>query len=122
MTKSTPAPDAVRLVPVEPTREMWAAGGTAACQTANQHHDKVVEAVWSAMLAAAPAPATAGGGDALRVAVEALEPFSRMWGEWREDERPSDDRSAWGFNSAVLTWGDFRRATEALAALKSEGK
>lgn len=42
-------------VPVEPTREMWAAGGTAACQAANQHHDKVVEGVWSAMVAAAPA-------------------------------------------------------------------
>jgi hypothetical protein len=45
---------AVRMVPVEPTREMWAAGGTAALQTAHQHHDKIVETVWSAMLAAAP--------------------------------------------------------------------
>ena len=50
--------ETLRLVPVEPTREMWAAAGTAACNTAHQHHDKIVEAVWSAMLSAAPTPST----------------------------------------------------------------
>lgn len=41
-------------VPRETTREMWAAGGTAACNMQHQHHDAIVEAVWRAMLAAAP--------------------------------------------------------------------
>lgn len=45
---------ASRLVPIEPTREMWAAGGTAAVAKAGYHHDIVVEAVYSAMVAAAP--------------------------------------------------------------------
>ncbi len=60
--------------------------------------------------------------DALRVAVEkALEPFERMWAE-HGDFPPTDDRHAWGFNGADLYWGDFRRAAEALAALKAEKK
>lgn len=62
MVNKIPSPQGV-VVPVEPTREMWAAGGTAACQAANQHHDKVVEGVWSAMLAAAPAPSSLAGGE-----------------------------------------------------------
>lgn len=64
---------------------------------------------------------TPAADDALRVAVEkALEPFERMWAE-HGDLPPTDDRYAWGFNRADLYWGDFRRAAEALAALKSEG-
>ena len=46
-----------KLVPVEPTREMWAAAGD--CVTTLQwtgigHHDKISSAVYRAMLAAAP--------------------------------------------------------------------
>lgn len=46
-------PETVK-VPVEPVRDMWAAGGTAVCDTRNRHHDVVVKAVWAAMLAARP--------------------------------------------------------------------
>lgn len=57
-------PESVRegwvLVPVEPTREMWAAAGDAVV-SAHQHgrrdHDSIAFAVWSGMLAAAPKPA-----------------------------------------------------------------
>lgn len=41
-------------VPVEPTREMWAAGANAVVGYKQRHHDKVVEDVWLAMLTAAP--------------------------------------------------------------------
>ena len=43
-----------KLVPVEPTREMWAAAGNAVVALNSQHHDAVSEAVYKAMLAAAP--------------------------------------------------------------------
>lgn len=54
----------------------------------------------------------------------ALEPFATLYRESMRDfpdgtrkfERP-DDRHAWGFNNANLTWGDFRRA----AALQPSG-
>lgn len=49
-------------VPVEPTREMWAAAGTAVCNLQRRgvgHHDAISEAVWAAMIAAASPPATA---------------------------------------------------------------
>ncbi|MGI4811921.1 MAG: hypothetical protein ACRYGG_01060 [Janthinobacterium lividum] len=51
--------DAVGLciVPREPTREMWAAGGDAVVGYKQRHHDKVVEGVWSAMLSTSPAVA-----------------------------------------------------------------
>lgn len=47
-----------KLVPVEPTRQMWTAGGDTivVLQSAGvTHHDKLVGCVWEAMLAAAPA-------------------------------------------------------------------
>ena len=42
------------IVPKEPTREMWAAGGDACVTKVNVHHDKVVGDVWNAMVKAAP--------------------------------------------------------------------
>lgn len=51
------APSGWRMVPVEPTREMWAAAGTAVVrlqQRGGGHHDKFSEDVWAAMLTAAP--------------------------------------------------------------------
>jgi hypothetical protein len=45
------------LVPREPTREMWAAAGTAVVRLQERnigHHDSISDAVWSAMIAAAP--------------------------------------------------------------------
>jgi hypothetical protein len=50
-------PKGWKLVPEEPTREMWAAAGNAICKLQAQrvgHHDKLSEAAWNAMLAAAP--------------------------------------------------------------------
>lgn len=44
------------MVPKEPVREMWAAGGNAVVGYKERHHDKVVDAVWSGMLAASPNP------------------------------------------------------------------
>lgn len=43
------------IVPADPTREMWAAGGDAVVTVGHVHHDRIVEAVWTDMLAAAPA-------------------------------------------------------------------
>ena len=43
-----------KLVPIEPTREMWAAAGDAVVALNGQHHDSISEAVYKAMLAAAP--------------------------------------------------------------------
>ena len=42
------------VVPIEPTRVMWSAGGDAVVQFSplSVHHDKITEAVWTAMLAA----------------------------------------------------------------------
>lgn len=58
------AQDDKMLVPVEPTREMWAAGANAVIGYKQRHHDKVVADVWSAMLSAAPAqPATVEGAE-----------------------------------------------------------
>lgn len=42
-----------KLVPLEPTREMWAAAGDAVVALESRHHDAVSEAVYKAMLAAA---------------------------------------------------------------------
>ena len=44
-----------KLVPIEPTREMWAAAGDAVVALNSQHHDAISEAVYKAMLASAPA-------------------------------------------------------------------
>jgi hypothetical protein len=40
-------------MPIEPTREMWAAGANAAISKAGFHHDIVVDAVYRAMVGAA---------------------------------------------------------------------
>lgn len=72
---NTPAPDAVRLVPVEPTPAMLAAG-----QAAGDYGDALKKA-YHAMLAAAPAPATARGGDAERLAAELVQGLAPDQGE-----------------------------------------
>lgn len=54
-------------------------------------------------------------------ALAALRPFAALYSESMRDfpdgsakpERP-DERHAWGFNNTDLSWGDFRRAREAL--------
>lgn len=50
-----------KLVPREPIREMWAAGGDAQMRlraNQNHNHDSISESVWAAMYdAAPPAPA-----------------------------------------------------------------
>lgn len=58
----TPQPNTEgwQYVPKEPTMAMWAAGGDAVVGYKNRHHDAVVEQVWQAMLAAAPAPPEEG--------------------------------------------------------------
>lgn len=50
--------DGKQMVPVEPTREMWAAGANAIVGYKQRHHDKVVADVWSAMLKAVLSPPT----------------------------------------------------------------
>lgn len=57
---SAPAPSSAPvegwvMVPKEPTREMWAAMGTAVTGYFNKHHDIVAGEVYAAMLASAPA-------------------------------------------------------------------
>lgn len=59
---------------------------------------------------------------------EALKPFAALYDESMRDypdgtakhERP-DDRHAWGFNNANLTWGDLRRARSTLSPEDSHG-
>lgn len=43
-----------RVVPVEPVREMWAAGANAMVNRTRRHHDQVVRQLWDDMLAASP--------------------------------------------------------------------
>lgn len=80
MTKSTPATDAVRLVPVEPTEAMMqAAFNIFEIDNPKQfpNGNEARRAVYKAMVAAAPAPATATGGDALsRWVATAQTPFA----------------------------------------------
>ncbi len=51
----TGAPDGWKLVPREPTHEMWAAMGDALVGYKQRHHDKVAEELWQAVYDAAPA-------------------------------------------------------------------
>lgn len=51
----------LKPVPVNPTREMWAAMGDAAVNLGHVHHDKLTEAAWRAGVAAAPSPPTTDG-------------------------------------------------------------
>lgn len=46
--------DGHQLVPVEPTRPMWAAMGDALVGYRQRHHDKVAGDLWQAVLRAAP--------------------------------------------------------------------
>lgn len=58
------------LVPREPTREMWAAAGTEVCDLQRRgigHHDLISEAVYSAMLSAAPQPYSQEEGEVTRI-------------------------------------------------------
>jgi len=48
------SPESV-TVPIEPTREMWAAMANAVIGKTSVHHDVVVEAVYRAMVTSAPA-------------------------------------------------------------------
>lgn len=66
MTDTNPV--AVQLVPVEPTPEMIEAGAVSPVGANRRHHAETVEAIWSAMLAAAPvAPAASDGEDRVTV-------------------------------------------------------
>lgn len=53
-------PEGWQLVPMEPTREMWAAMADTLYGYKNRHHDKVAGDLFYAMLAAAPTPPQAG--------------------------------------------------------------
>jgi hypothetical protein len=53
-----------KLVPVEPTREMWAAMADSLYGYKNRHHDKVAGDLYRAMLAAAPTPTATTMGEA----------------------------------------------------------
>jgi len=81
------------LVPREPTREMWAAGGTAAVNKAGYHHDIVAEAVYRAMMDAAPVAQAPGNSGVIefeycnwegRKAIRQARPISIRFGksEW----------------------------------------
>ena len=64
-----------KLVPIEPTREMWAAAGDAVVALNSKHHDAISEAVYNAMLNAAP---TVGQAPEVSKLVKALERISNM--------------------------------------------
>ena len=60
---STAAVTGWKLVPIEPTREMWAAMADTLYGYKNRHHDKVVGDLWKAMLSALPASPAAPEGE-----------------------------------------------------------
>lgn len=66
---------------------------------------------------------TQAGGDVVGALADALKPFAtfhqiaRKVAEFNDLPEKPDGEFAWGFNDAVLTWGDFRRARQALSAL-----
>lgn len=115
MSDKTPTTQSV-VVPVEPTREMWAAGGTAACKHAFQHHDAIIAAVWPAMLAAAPAPSSLAGG-ALERAARLIDPKA-----WEFADKFSTGPHAETMRAEVKceTAASLRIAGEDLAALSPE--
>lgn len=55
-------PNGWRLVPVEPTREMWAAMADTLYRYKNRHHDKVAGDLFKAMLSALPAAPSLSAG------------------------------------------------------------
>ncbi|MBB5770837.1 hypothetical protein HNP47_000806 [Brevundimonas vesicularis] len=65
-----------------------------------------------------PSPTPAADADRMRIAVEALEPFARRADYWEQvNGKGGSDRAE---TSHAI--GDFKKARQALAALKSEGK
>ena len=55
LSRPTPATgEGWRVVPVEPTRAMWAAMGDALVGYKQRHHDRVASQLWNAVLAVAP--------------------------------------------------------------------
>lgn len=86
MTKSAPAPDAVRLVPVEPTEAMINA---AVISPLTRVDWRQAVDTYAAMLAAAPAPATARGGDAgAALAVRFHDTYERLAPSFGYETRP----------------------------------
>ncbi len=61
------------MVPVEPTREMWAAMADTLYGYKNRHHDKVAGDLYRAMLSARPTPPCDGRAEALEARRLALE-------------------------------------------------
>lgn len=108
-------PNADKVMPKEPTREMWAAGGDAIVNLGHVHHDQIIGAAWSAMYAAAPA----------------LSPnaeFRRGWEVGRDaamkacSEKAGDIRRANTYRGKVDRFGEFgaetiETAMKAIAAL-----
>lgn len=84
-------PEGYRLVPVEPTREMWAASGDAVVRLTNIgiHHDIVSRVVYDAMLAAAPT-LPAQQSQWVQELLEALEPFSMLAELFDDSKRGSN--------------------------------
>jgi len=81
---SQTSPESV-TVPIEPTREMWAAMANAVIGKTSVHHDVVVEAVYRAMVTSAPAAGHAQTPDLRELATKLLDfidaegPEAKAW-------------------------------------------
>lgn len=87
------------LVPREPIREMWAAGGDAQMKLGDlsaHHHDTITSAIYRAMIAAAPPPPSAiPAADPISVCAEPDEPRSDQPSALkRADADPSQEQAA----------------------------
>lgn len=108
-----PAPQSV-VVPVEPTREMSAAG----YQHWNNTRVTTPDLIYRAMLAAAPAPSSLAGGE--RYGDETAEQIVRRWADWINDVSSDMDEPEWSgkTHNDVLNERDF--IVRRLSALSPE--
>ena len=85
-------------------------------QAAERERGEAVELIETQRSAYAEAQRERDAAEArARTAEEALKPFAKVHEETKRwDLTRGDDEHAWGFNRSDLTWGDFRRAAEAL--------
>lgn len=107
-------------VPRELTREQWAKAGDAVVELQSQgvgHHDKIVEAVFEALVAASP---HVPKGEALPVVSEEMVATLKPFAEVSAKAKGSDDACWCGQDGAVIRYRDLRRAAalyETLALL-----
>lgn len=118
------------LVPEEPTCEMWAAAGDAVVRLQSlgvSHHDKLIEASWTALIDAAPTPPApslpAGAADPVAGLLEKLAPHAALLLDYQEDGLRRQREAVESFSPAQIAQEPnkyIRRALEVNAAIRTE--